>query len=235
MIPSIRQSKRLVIKIGAPLITDEKKGTVRDAWLAALASDVADLHRTGKEICLVSSGAIALGSRVVRPRKLEEKQAAASIGQITLAGAYANAFNRLNLVTAQVLMTRDDTQDIREMRMRNAQATFGQLFTFGAIPVVNENDTVGTAEIRAGDNDALAVEIADMIGADLVIQLMNAGDDYTPEAAAIAREAGIPVLIAPGNPVHALRDLLEERIPVRLLNGDLSQKAIRPAPPTLQA
>lgn len=200
MIPLIQQSKRIVIKIGSALVTDEAQGSVRRAWLEALCDDVQTLKNEGKEICLVSSGAIALGrqsmgiDKTKRPNgiELEEKQAAAAIGQISLSSAYAKAFHERDIIAAQILLTRGDTED--RQRFLNARSTFRTLMKKGAVPVVNENDTVATSEIRYGDNDRLAARVAQMIEADLLIQLSTTDGLYTADPRIDSSARHIPVV-----------------------------------------
>lgn len=187
MNPSIQHSKRIVIKIGSALVTDEATGDVRRDWLAALCDDVLRLKALGKEVVLVSSGAIALGRKTAgietskRPGgiSLDLKQAAAAIGQIALSGAYSKYFSERGIIAAQILLTRGDTEDRR--RFLNARSTFRTLLEKGAVPVVNENDTVATSEIKYGDNDRLAARVAQMIEADLLIQLSTTDGLYTAD------------------------------------------------------
>jgi glutamate 5-kinase len=171
---SLASAKRIVVKIGSALLVDAETGLPARAWLAALADDVAALRAGGKSVLIVSSGAIALGRRVLglsRSARLEEKQAAAAAGQARLMGAYEEAFARHNIPVAQALLTPDDTE--RRRRWLNARATLETLLSLGAIPVVNENDTVATAEIRYGDNDRLAARAAQMISADALVLLSD--------------------------------------------------------------
>ncbi len=177
MTHALRAAKRLVVKIGSALLVDEDSGDVRRDWLDALADDVAAFHRRGQQILLVSSGAIAVGrqrlglTRKDRALRLEEKQAAAATGQIRLAHAYEQALARHGITVAQILVTPDDTEERR--RHLNARNTLMQLLSFGAIPVINENDTVGTTEIRFGDNDRLAARVAAMVSADALVLLSD--------------------------------------------------------------
>jgi glutamate 5-kinase len=170
-------AKRLVVKIGSALLVDEETGALRRDWLDALADDVAACHKRGQQILLVSSGAIAVGRRQLgltrtdRALRLEEKQAAAAVGQIRLAHAYEQTLARHDITVAQILVTPDDTEERR--RHLNARNTLMQLLSLGVIPVINENDTVGTAEIRFGDNDRLAARVAAMVSADTLVLLSD--------------------------------------------------------------
>ena len=195
---ALRQARRLVVKIGSALLVADN-GEIRRLWLEALADDVAHCRDRGQEVILVSSGAIAVGRRhlglVGRRLRLEEKQAAAATGQIRLAHAYQEALARHGVTVAQILLTPDDTEERR--RHLNARATFNQLLALGAVPVVNENDTVATAEIRFGDNDRLAARVAQMTSADLLLLLSDIDGLYTadprkdPQARHIATVAEI--------------------------------------------
>ena len=183
--------KRLVVKIGSALLVEEASGTIHRTWLNALADDVAALVARGTEVILVSSGAIAVGRRHLELKrgalKLEEKQAAAATGQVRLAHAYQEALARHDLTVAQVLLTLGDTEERR--RHLNARATLTTLLRLGAVPVINENDTVATTEIRFGDNDRLAARVAAMIDAEALVLLSDIDGLYTadprldPEAA----------------------------------------------------
>lgn len=171
---SLAGAKRIVVKIGSALLVDTETGQPARAWLAALADDVAAARQSGQHVLIVSSGAIALGRRVLglsKSARLEEKQAAAAAGQARLMGAYEEAFARHGVPVAQALLTPDDTE--RRRRWLNARATLETLLDLGAIPIVNENDTVATAEIRYGDNDRLAARAAQMISADVLVLLSD--------------------------------------------------------------
>jgi glutamate 5-kinase len=174
-------AKRVVVKIGSALLVEESSGGIRRRWLEALADDVTGLRAAGQEVILVSSGAIAVGRRHLGlasgSLRLEEKQAAAATGQIRLAHAYQEALARHGITTAQVLLTLDDTEDRR--RHLNARATLATLLKLAAVPVINENDTVATSEIRFGDNDRLAARVAAMIGADALVLLSDIDGLYT--------------------------------------------------------
>ncbi|MEM8811705.1 MAG: glutamate 5-kinase [Pseudomonadota bacterium] len=172
---------RLVIKIGSALLVDRETGALNRPWLEALADDLATLARAGKKLIVVSSGAIALGRRALslsrKSMRLEDSQAAAAIGQIELAKAYAEVFADRNLVAAQILLTLADTEERR--RYLNARSTLGTLWSLGAVPVINENDTVATTEIRYGDNDRLAARVATMMSADCLVLLSDVDGLYT--------------------------------------------------------
>jgi glutamate 5-kinase len=180
---TLRSARRLVVKIGSALLVDEGDGRIRRAWLDALADDVAACRARGQEVVIVSSGAIAVGREhlglVGRTLRLEEKQAAAATGQIRLAHAYQETLARHGLTVAQVLLTLDDTEDRR--RHLNGRATLETLLRLGAVPVINENDTVATAEIRFGDNDRLAARVAQMISADTLVLLSDIDGLYTAD------------------------------------------------------
>ena len=184
-------ARRIVVKIGSSLLVDSAAGALRGEWLNALADDIAALREQGKEVIVVSSGAIALGRNALKlPKgalKLEDSQAAAAVGQIDLAHAYEDAFRARGLVAAQVLLTLGDTEERR--RYLNARSTMTTLLKLGAVPVVNENDTVATNEIRYGDNDRLAARVASMMSADCLVLLSDVDGFYTapPGSCAEAR------------------------------------------------
>ena len=163
--------RRIVVKVGSSLLIDGSKGELRTAWLSSLADDLAALYATGTEVIVVSSGAIAMGRTILGlPRgvlKLEESQGAAAVGQIALARAWADALSQRGITAGQILVTLGDTEE--RQRYLNARATIGRLLEWRAVPVVNENDTVATTEIRYGDNDRLAARVATMAAADLLI------------------------------------------------------------------
>jgi glutamate 5-kinase len=197
---ALAAARRLVVKIGSALLAMDS-GEVRRPWLAALAQDVARCRARGQEVILVSSGAIAIGRRQLgltgRRLRLEEKQAAAATGQIRLAHAYQEALAPHGLNVAQILLTPDDTEERR--RHLNARATFGQLLALGAVPVVNENDTIATTEIRFGDNDRLAARVAQMTSADLLVLLSDIDGLYSsdPRKDPAARHIGLVGEIGP--------------------------------------
>ena len=172
--------RRVVIKIGSALLVDRKTG-LKKAWLEAMCADIAALKAGGADVLVVSSGAIALGRSVLDvpsgALKLEESQAAAAVGQIALARAWSEALSRDDIVAGQILLTLGDTEERR--RYLNARATINQLLKLGAVPIINENDTVATTEIRYGDNDRLAARVATMTGADLLVLLSDIDGLYT--------------------------------------------------------
>jgi glutamate 5-kinase len=189
---SLRAAKRIVIKIGSALVAED--GLARQSWLDSLAADIATLRSGGQEVILVSSGAIALGRNQLgsdRPRKLEEKQAAAALGQPLLMTAVSKAFAGHETAVAQTLLTLDDTENRR--RWLNARATLETLLGAGAVPVINENDSVATDEIRYGDNDRLAARVAQMVGADALILLSDVDGLHTadPRVDASARHISL--------------------------------------------
>jgi glutamate 5-kinase len=176
----LRSYRRIVVKIGSALLVDRASGLKRD-WLASLVDDIAGLTGQGIDMLVVSSGAIALGRTVLglgkRVLKLEESQAAAAVGQIALAGAWSDELGRHGLKSGQILLTLGDTEERR--RYLNARATISTLLKMKAVPVINENDTVATSEIRYGDNDRLAARVATMMGADLLVLLSDIDGLYS--------------------------------------------------------
>jgi glutamate 5-kinase len=185
--------KRITLKIGSALLVDGNTGLKRQ-WLAAMAADIANLRNAGAEVLVVSSGAIALGRSVLglgtRTLRLEESQAAAAAGQILLARAWDEALSTHNIKTGQILLTLGDTEERR--RYLNARATIGTLLKLGAVPIINENDTVATSEIRYGDNDRLAARVATMMGGDLLVLLSDIDGLYTAPPASDTNAKHIP-------------------------------------------
>lgn len=178
---SVAAHRRIVVKVGSALLVDGATGKLNAPWLASLADDIAELAKKDRQVLVVSSGAIALGRRALGvksgPLKLEEAQASAAVGQVALAGAWARCFEERGLTAAQILLTWDDTEQRR--RYLNARATLATLIKMRAVPVINENDTVATAEIRYGDNDRLAARVAAMVGADCLVLLSDIDGLYT--------------------------------------------------------
>lgn len=212
--PDLTRARRLVVKVGSALLVEGQSGAVRAEWLAALAQDIAAHRARGADVILVSSGAIALGRRVLglpaAALPLEQSQAAAAVGQIRLAHAWDRALAPHGITTAQVLVTLEDTADRR--RYLNTRATLETLLSLGAVPIVNENDTVATDEIRFGDNDRLAAQIAVTIGADQLVLLSDIDGLYTgnPHVDPTARRLDLVAEITPeieamaGDPVSGL-------------------------------
>ncbi|MEM7299470.1 MAG: glutamate 5-kinase [Pseudomonadota bacterium] len=174
---------RIVVKIGSALLVDREVGIKRD-WIASLAADIAGLKRSGSEVLVVSSGAIALGRNILalpnRSLKLEESQAAAAVGQIALGRAWSESLAEAGLTAGQILLTLGDTEGASNRRTYlNARSTISTLLKFGAVPIINENDTVATSEIRYGDNDRLAARVATMMSADLLVLLSDVDGLYS--------------------------------------------------------
>jgi glutamate 5-kinase len=197
----LADAKRVVVKIGSALLVDETSGKIKRDWLDALIDDVALCRARGQEVILVSSGAIALGRRHLDlppgALRLEDKQAAAATGQIRLAHAYQEGLARHDITVAQLLLTLDDTESRR--RHLNARATLASLLRLGAVPLINENDTIATEEIRFGDNDRLAARVAQMISADTLVLLSDIDGLYTadPKRDKSARRIDIVTAITP--------------------------------------
>lgn len=176
---SLTSARRLVVKIGSALLVDKDEG-LRENWLTGLSQDIAALRERGVDVVVVSSGSIALGRRILGladgDLPLEQSQASAAVGQIRLARAYEEALRPHGVVTAQVLVTLEDSADRR--RYLNSRATLAQLLSLGVVPIVNENDTIATDEIRFGDNDRLAAQVAATIGADQLVLLSDVDGFY---------------------------------------------------------
>jgi glutamate 5-kinase len=179
-IPALGDFRRIVIKVGSSLLVDAQAGRLNDRWLSSLATDIAEIHRGKREVLVVSSGAIVLGRAVLKlaagPLKLEDSQAAAAVGQIALARQWTEALSRHDIVAGQILLTLGDTEERR--RYLNARSTIDTLLGWRAVPVINENDTVATSEIRYGDNDRLAARVASMTSADLLVLLSDVDGLY---------------------------------------------------------
>ena len=178
--PALGRASRAVVKIGSALLADPRTGALDEAWLDGLARDLAAFRARGMEVLVVSSGAIAIGRRRLGlspgPLKLEEMQAAAACGQIRLAHGYQSILGRHGLTVAQILLTHEDTEARR--RYLNARDTINTLLALGTVPVINENDTVATSEIRFGDNDRLAARVAVMMSADVLVLLSDVDGLY---------------------------------------------------------
>jgi glutamate 5-kinase len=176
-------ARRIVVKVGSALLVDQHQGRLKRAWMKSLVQDLLRLRKRGQQVILVSSGAIALGRRALGlargPLRLDESQAAAAVGQIRLAHAYKELLDRHDVAVAQVLLTLQDSEQRR--RYLNARATLDSLLALGALPIINENDTVATAEIRYGDNDRLAARVAQMASADCLVLLSDVDGLYTSD------------------------------------------------------
>jgi glutamate 5-kinase len=194
--PEWAKARRIVVKIGSALLTDRSTGRIKSDWLNSLMDDVAELAKAGKQIVLVSSGSIALGRHALKLPKgmleLEQSQAAAAVGQISLAHAYQDLAAARGLTAAQILLTLGDTEERR--RYLNARNTIEVLLALKAIPVVNENDTVATAEIRYGDNDRLSARVASMVSADCLVLLSDIDGLYTAPPNDDANAKHIPLV-----------------------------------------
>src|SRR5665213_737209 len=177
----LSKAKRIVVKVGSALLVDQQSGTIKGEWLSTLVDDLVALKKPGADVILVSSGAIAMGRRTLGlskgKLKLDQSQAAAAVGQIALAHAWATALAARSVVAAQVLVTLTDTED--RQRYLNARATLSTLLKQSAVPVINENDTVATSEIRYGDNDRLAARVASMMSADVLVLLSDIDGLYS--------------------------------------------------------
>ena len=194
--PSLSSARRLVVKIGSALVVDAENAAPRQAWLASVAEDIALLRKQGTDVTVVSSGAIALARHTLGltngPLRLAEKQAAAAVGQISLAQAWSHALSAQGLTAAQLLLTPEDTEDRK--RYLNARATLETLLGLGCVPVINENDTIATAEIRFGDNDRLAARVAQMTDADQLVLLSDIDGLYTADPRTDPTATHLPVI-----------------------------------------
>ena len=212
--PKLSQFRRIVVKVGSSLLVDATAGEVRASWLAALAADIAKLHNEGKDILVVSSGSIALGrSRLKLPSgalKLEESQAAAAVGQIALARIWSEVLDRHGIDAGQILVTLQDTEERR--RYLNARSTITKLLEWRAVPIINENDTVATNEIRYGDNDRLAARVATMTSSDLLILLSDIDGLYTAPPGSNPNAKLIPVVNAVTADIEAMAGAAESEL-----------------------
>jgi len=206
--------RRIVVKIGSSLLVDRETGRLRTAWLEALTNDIARLAKGGRELLVVSSGAIALGRGVLGlprgPLKLEESQAAAAVGQIALAHAWTDTLHKVGLTAGQILLTLGDTEERR--RYLNARSTIGTLIKLRAVPVINENDTVATSEIRYGDNDRLAARVATMASADLLILLSDIDGLYDAPPTGNPDAKLIPVVKSVTSEIEAMAGAAESEL-----------------------
>jgi glutamate 5-kinase len=212
--PQLTDFKRIVIKVGSSLLVDSAAGRVRRSWLVALAEDIAKLHGEKRDVLVVSSGAIALGrARLKLPRgalKLEESQGAAAVGQIALARIWSEVLGQHGIETGQILLTLQDTEERR--RYLNARSTIARLLDWRAVPVINENDTIATNEIRYGDNDRLAARVASMATADLLILLSDIDGLYDAPPNANANAKLIPRVNAITPEIEAMAGSAESEL-----------------------
>jgi glutamate 5-kinase len=194
--PSLKDFRRIVVKVGSSLLVDSSAGGLKREWLASLAADIAGLHKNKCDVLVVSSGAIALGRAVLKlpagALKLEDSQAAAAVGQIALARAWSEALGSHGLTAGQVLVTLGDTEERR--RYLNARSTIAKLLEWRSVPVINENDTVATTEIRYGDNDRLAARVATMMSADLLVLLSDVDGLYDKPPGGEADAKLVPIV-----------------------------------------
>ena len=192
--PTLADFRRIVVKVGSSLLVDAQAGRLKEAWLASLTADLAALHREKRDLLVVSSGAIALGRAVLKlpggPLKLEDSQAAAAVGQIALARTWTEALSRHDITAGQILVTLGDTEERR--RYLNARSTIDTLLQWRAVPIINENDTVATSEIRYGDNDRLAARVATMVSADVMVLLSDVDGLYDAPPDTIASARHVP-------------------------------------------
>ena len=212
--PALKNFRRIVVKVGSSLLIDSAKGEVRTAWLKALAADIAALHGAGRDVLVVSSGSIALGrSRLKLPRgplKLEESQGAAAVGQIALARIWSEVLDDHGIGAGQILVTLQDTEERR--RYLNARSTIAKLLEWRAVPVINENDTVATTEIRYGDNDRLAARVATMASADLLILLSDIDGLYDAPPGANPNAKLIPIVESVTSEIEAMAGAAESEL-----------------------
>jgi len=192
--PRLTDFRRIVVKVGSSLLVDARAGKLNESWLAALSADLAALHGDKRDLLVVSSGAIALGRAVLKlpdgALKLEDSQAAAAVGQIALARTWTEALSRHGMTAGQVLVTLWDTEERR--RYLNARSTIDKLLEWRAVPVINENDTVATTEIRYGDNDRLAARVATMVSADLLVLLSDVDGLYDAPPGTVVSPSHLP-------------------------------------------
>jgi glutamate 5-kinase len=195
---TLASARLIVVKVGSALLVDSQTGALKRDWLKRLCSDIGLLRREKRQVIVVSSGAIALGRRALNLKsgglRLEESQASAAVGQVRLAEAYAEILAGEGIVASQVLLTLGDTEQRR--RYLNARATLRTLLALGSLPVINENDTVATAEIRYGDNDRLAARVASMMEADLLILLSDVDGLYSADPSRVPHAEHVPQVAA---------------------------------------
>src|SRR5450432_3624483 len=212
--PALGDFRRIVVKVGSSLLVDAAAGKLKEAWLAALADDIAKLHKEKRDVLVVSSGAIALGRAVLKlPKgalKLEDSQAAAAVGQIALARRWTEVLGKHSIIAGQVLVTLGDTEE--RTRYLNARSTIGKLLEWRSVPVINENDTVATTEIRYGDNDRLAARVATMASADLLVLLSDIDGLYDAPPGRNPDAKLIPIVDSVTSEIEAMAGAAESEL-----------------------
>src|ERR1700723_1932538 len=212
--PRLDDFRRIVVKVGSSLLVDAQAGKLKESWLASLADDIAKLHGEKRDILVVSSGAIALGRAVLKlPKgalKLEDSQAAAAVGQIALARTWSEALGRHGIGAGQVLVTLNDTEERR--RYLNARNTIAKLLEWRAVPVINENDTVATSEIRYGDNDRLAARVATMASADALVLLSDIDGLYDAPPGRDPNAKLVPIVESVTSEIEAMAGAAESEL-----------------------
>src|SRR6204780_2939596 len=212
--PRLTGFRRIVVKVGSSLLVNAQAGRLNEAWLASLSDDLAELHRDARDVLVVSSGAIALARAVLKlpdgPLKLEDSQAAAAVGQIALARTWTEALSRYDITAGQILVTLQDTEERR--RYLNARSTIAKLLEWRAVPVINENDTVATNEIRYGDNDRLAARVATMASADLLILLSDIDGLYDAPPGRNPDAKLIPIVESVTSDIEAMAGAAESEL-----------------------
>lgn len=211
--PSLKDFRRIVVKVGSSLLVDSTAGGLKHAWLTSLAADIAGLHKDKRDLLVVSSGAIALGRAVLKlpagALKLEDSQAAAAVGQIALARSWSEVLSAHGITAGQVLVTLGDTEERR--RYLNARSTIDKLLEWRSVPVINENDTVATNEIRYGDNDRLAARVATMMSADLLVLLSDVDGLYDKPPATGGDAKLVPVVPRISPDIEAMAGVSESQ------------------------
>src|SRR5256886_6647329 len=212
--PALTDFRRIVVKVGSSLLVDAAAGRVHEDWLVSLAGDISGLHAGRRDILVVSSGAIALGRSVLKlPKgalKLEDSQAAAAVGQIALARTWAEALGRHGISAGQILLTLSDTEERR--RYLNARSTIAKLLEWRSVPVINENDTVATNEIRYGDNDRLAARVATMASADVLVLLSDIDGLYDAPPNANPDAKLVPLVESVTSEIEAMAGAAESEL-----------------------
>src|SRR5215468_5796542 len=212
--PALSDFRRIVVKVGSSLLVDSDGGRIHEEWLASLVEDIAQLRGQQRDVMVVSSGAISLGRAILKlppgPLRLEDSQAAAAVGQIALARTWSEALGRHGIGAGQILVTLGDTEERR--RYLNARSTIAKLLEWRAVPVINENDTVATNEIRYGDNDRLAARVATMTSADLLVLLSDIDGLYDAPPGANPNAKLIPIVESVTSEIEAMAGAAESEL-----------------------